>query len=623
MKVKSLMNGMKFNYIKAFLFCMCLTLSAPSPSFAQKQKKEKQKKEQTAKPKKQSNTKQRLIEFATEKVAKKGTLAYNAQREAARIAMDSIMRFTRTKDESEKHFGEYLQQDYVVKFADLLCAKFDNDPVFMDSVASGFYTIYGDAFLGEKRFAELKQLHPNFVDAYYTEALLFHTLAWAESSTSYNPEFLRKAKEQIDSAKLIVPNDPEPYMKWVRWQGKYDPEGITGEIDTLKMKIPNYPGYLEVARDFDRYSENDRRFLPSAKAIYKKAERDAMKPQDFSGYSLVCYRVGDIQKLKEDFEEGVAVANEGMARFPDYPYLLRMKLWNQGGMTTVPRIPSDEKKIMWDSLYVTSQAFKELPDSFQRLSNDYRWMAQASMETKHYSEAIKLFKQQLEAGVTDSIQYALALRNMVDCYTNLELYDDAEKAYFRFEGYKKEKSMEMTITDYQKLFLVYYYQGGDTLNMAPDRKNYFQKADSLLAIMGEVSPENIGYVNNTRLQIALQLAGLEGSDYSYPPVLEAANRLVKSMLAVSESEREPNDWYYMMRGMRYAMEHYIFADLKGEAWVCADEILGLPMSMELTGMSSSRAKEYDQHTSRAESVLGYNTYATPGKKLKKTWRPFR
>jgi tetratricopeptide (TPR) repeat protein len=348
-----------------------------------------------------------------------------------------------------------------------------------------------------------------------------------------------------------------------------------------------------------------------------------MKASDYSSNALICYRVGDIQKLKEDFEEGVQVANEGMARFPDYPYLLRMKLWNQGGMTTVPRIPSDEKKIMWDSLYVTSQAFKELPDSFQRLFNDYRWMALASMETKHYSEAIKLFKQQIEAGGTDSIQYALALRNMVDCYTNLELYDDAEKAYFRYEDYKKEMAMEMTIADYQKLFLVYYYQGGDTLSMAPDRINFLQKADSLLVIMGEISPENIGYVNNTRLRISLLLAGLEGKDYSYPPVFEAANRLVKSMLAVDESDREPNDWYYMICGMRYAMEYYIQTDLRGEAWVCADEILGLPMSKELKGLALARTKDYDQYTNRAKSLIDHTTYSTPGKKLKKSgWRPF-
>lgn len=638
MKGKSLMNRIKWNDITVFLFCMCLTVSAPS--FAQKQKKEKQQKEQTAKPKKQSNTKQRLIEFATEKVAKKGTLAYNAQREAARIAMDSIMRFTRTKDESEKHFGEYLQQDYVVKFADLLCAKFDNDPVFMDSVASGFYTIYGDAFLGEKRFAELKQMHPNFVDAYYTEALLFHTLAWAESSTSYNPEFLRKAKEQIDSAKLIVPNDPEPYMKWVRWQGKYDPEGIYTEIDTLKMRIPSFPGYLEIAREFALRADDDRMFLPSARKTFQKAEHDHMKLGDYQLYANICYRIGSSQKLKEDFQEGVAIANEGLSKFPKDPILLRFKLYNQSFLPTVPartidgaRVPqltADEKKEAWDSAYAASLAFDELPDTFKRTATDYRWMGQANMETKHYAEAVSYFKKQIEMGLTDSTQYATALLNIINCDRQLSEYDDAISTFAQLEKYKQEHGMEVDAMDYNEITHVYRLLLGDTLQSNEARLNAYVKMDSLCLIAAKVSPENSVTFESRILQymfnyLQIKLGKIDVTDEEFKRFAEGVIDAEKSYQATLDPFSIPHaNTLMLFWAYRQLLLHYYYTERTQsdydekmqKAYDITEIMLDMPLAMELTDLTKGQSDTYTEFMTLAEDVNG-SLRGTYGKKRRR------
>ncbi len=537
---------------------------------------------------------------------KKGSPEYNAQLRATIIAMDSVLKYSKTPS------------DILMRFADDLCEKFKNDPVVMDSIASSFFTFYSDIY-GERRFFDLKKRYPTFVDAYYTQGLLYHTLGWIENP-KFDPSLLKRAKEQIDSAKLLVPNSPDPYLKWIRWQGKYDPEGITGEIDTLKLRVPGFPAYLEVARDFERYSNTDRSFLPSAKSIYGKAERDFMTAQDYSNYSLVCFRVGDIQKKKEDFEEGVAVAEEGIKKFPHYPYMYRMKLWNQGGMTTAQGLTPEEKNEMYKNLYQTSLVFKEIPDTFARLSNDYRWMALGNMETKHYSEAVKFLKKQLELGVSDDRQHAIALRNLVDCYTKLELYHNAFSSFNEFENYLRSKSMNISISDYQRLFEVYGKQGADTLNITNDRLLFLAKADSVLNIMGQVSPEDIGYVNYNRLQVALTIAGVDGLQYSSPGILVASNRLVKSMLSIQEKERKPNDWYYLMRGMRYALEHYIYTDKNGEAWVVADEMLKLPK--QIAGMSQKRSEEYNQHIKRALQLMDSKAYSIPGKKLIRSWKPF-
>mgnify|MGYP006896750457 CR=1 FL=1 len=188
--------------------------------------------------------------FANMKVAKQGTTEYEAQRQAAVIALDSIIHITGINDLRKKRFGEKntIVVDQLLKFVDDVCEKFDNDPVLMDSVASAFFWLYGNEYYGYQRFSELKKKHPNFVDAYYTQASLLHQLAWLENP-KYNPEFLRKSKEQIDSAKIVIDRlvkekliepkqvasrSAEPYMNWVYMQGKYAPQTIGEELEALK-----------------------------------------------------------------------------------------------------------------------------------------------------------------------------------------------------------------------------------------------------------------------------------------------------------------------------------------------------------------------------------------------------
>lgn len=577
-----------------------------------------------------------LLSILDQKVAKAGTPEYKAQLQATVIAMDSIIKYAGNNELAVKYFGEVPSPDALMGFSDALCAKFKNDPVLMDSIASSFYTLYGNEIYGKRRFITLKRMYPKFVDAYYTEGLLYHTLAWRNGDgTTYDPTWLALAKAQIDSAKLIVPNSPDPYMLWITWQGKYNPDGVYAEIDTLKMNIPTFPGYLKVARQLALKGDEDVAFYMSARKCYAKAERDSMNLGDYQLYANMCYLLGERKtKKKEEFFESIDVADAGLVKFPNDPFLLRMKLYSSCALPTYDVIRSDGERIVqftkeevkerWNIAYDVTQQFLGLPDTINYTSKDYSCLAQANMETGHYSDAVKFLKQQIQLGSKDSIDHALALRNLLECYTELEFYDEAISAFDEFKAYKESKDMEITYYDYGRLMNVYRNVGADTLKSVSERIDCFQKMDSLLLIMGNLSPDRIGDINNQRLSVSLNLAALADSDYSYPMVLEAANRLVESMRAIEESEREPNDWYYLMRGMRYIMEHYIYSDNNGEAWVCADRILGMPLSMELVGMSSSRAKEYDQHTSRAETIVGMSTYSVPGKKLKKTgWTPFR
>lgn len=633
-------------YIHVLMMCLALMLSISAQ--AQKQKKQKEpKKEKVQKEKKQKESKQKeskkkdqFVSFADVKVAKKGTVEYNAQRQAAFQVMDSLLHHTRTNDESRKYFGRVYQENDLVRFADAICEKFDNDPVLMDSIAASFFGTYSNEFLGHKRFRAIKEMYPKYVDAYYTEMLMYHSLAWREAP-KFDPYYRQKAKEQIDSAKLIDPTSPDPYMRWARYEGKYNPDSIFTEIDTLKMRIPNYPGYLQIAIDFSLRSDDDRSFLPSARKMFQRAERESMNLGHYQMYSSICYRIGSSQKLKEDFQEGIDIAKEGLSKFPKDPQLLRYRLWNQGFLPTVPsrtidgeRVPqltAEEKQSAWDSAYVAALEFNEVPDTFKRTATDFRWMGQANMETKHFAEAIVFFKKQLEAGVTDSTQYVTALLNIINCNRQLSEYDDAISAFAHLEQYKHELDMELDATDYNSIVLVYRSLLRDTLRTNEERINAFEKMVPFCLAGARVSPENafvfenriLGDNNNILLYCQLKNGVIDVTDESFKMIVEEVINFEKDYQATLEPSSIPHDRLFsLMTGYRWLMNHYYFFDRSHPdyeakmrmAFDISKIMLDMPLYGELTELTDGQRRAYMDYWNEA------NEYYTNIKNEFKYWK---
>ena len=544
---------------------------------------------------------------------------YRAKRQATVLALDSIIKTTGRSN--------VITPDHLMSFLDEKCKEFDWDPVLMDSIASAMYNLYGNEVWGERRFIQLKQRYPTFVEAYYTEGLLFHTLAWLNSDgVSYKPEFLAKAKQQIDSAKIILPDSPEPYMKWVRWQGKYDPEGITAEIDTLKMRIPDYPGYLEVARDFAQKSDNDRSFLPSARKCYGKAEHDYMKLGDYQLYSTLCYRIGTSQKLKEDFLEGIEVATEGLTKFPNDPNLIRMKLWNSAYLPTVPartidgqRVPqltAEEKKERWDSAYAVSLQFIELPDSFTRTATDYRWLGQINMETKHFSDAVKYYKKQIKAGITDSTQYVTALLNIINADRQLSNYEDAITTFEELESYKKAHGMEVDASDYNAITHVYRIILGDTLETREYRMQAYERMDSLCLIGAKKSPDNSVVFEMRILQymfnyLQIKLDKIDVTDEKFKFFAEGVIDVEKKYQATLDPYSIPHaNTLMLFWAYRQLLLHYYYTDKSQSdynekmqiAYNLSETMLDMPLAMELTDLTKGQRDTYTEFMTLAEDI---------------------
>ena len=585
-------------------------------------------------------------DFANMKVAKPGTMEYETQRQSAVIALDSLIWIVGNPDRRKQVFGKSttIHADQLLKFVDEVCEKFNNDPVLMDSVASAFF-VSNDVY-GERRFYELKKLWPNFVDAYYTHASLYHQLAWLENP-KYNPDFLRKSKEQIDSAKIvidrlikekqiepkqIVAKSAEPYMNWVYMQGKYAPQTIGEELEALKAKHPRYPGYLKAARYFDRESARDGSLILSARECYGKAERDSMMAQDFINYAIICYMIGNRQKKQSDYEEGIQAASEGFKKYPTNYQLLRQKLYNQGGQTTAYGLSSSEKKQMWPKLYEVAMAFVQVPDSFERQFLDYKWIAKGNMETAHYAEAIDFYNRELMMSFSDSLERSSAMLGIVDCYNSMKDYEKALIAFYDYEDYKRRKKLAMEVNDYIKAGRSYEGLAADTSLLAPTRSLYYEKADSMYKVGGDVSPLNLLLMTRLRWSNAFKYAQLLHNDpknvngfVAMPVLVDASVRLTKvaqaqldSLKSLAPDQIESRDkydasiaeaYFRIQQGYYWLMEGVVYSDDKNSrepAFKYSEIILDLPGTYDIDGMESDMFPKYEQYRNRAKEI--YNKF---------------
>lgn len=559
-----------------------------------KAKKEKAKKGEKASPKVAVKT---TVSSKTSKKIKKNTPEYEAQMRASKIAMDSILKY-RIKD----------TPDDIMNFADIQCEKFGWDPVLMDSIAESFYTIYNNEVYGERRYSALKKMHPEYTEAYLSEARLFHSMAWYYENGDPNklkikPELLEKCKIKIDSAKILMPNSAEPYMLWVRLQAQYKHYNdtlsvatIDEELEALKKKLPDYPGYLDAARYYeDILAKKDKNFLLDAAEYYEKAgERNELSAAHWNNFAILVFQYYR-SFPKEDY--GINIANKGLEKFPNYPPLLRAKLWNLGRY---------EK---WDEVIKMSETFFEQTDTLQPSFNDYKYIAKAYENKKRYTEAIDAYNKELEM-VKDTTEIMNTLFDLVNCYNKTEQYGKAIENFSVFESLRNKLGRSMEYYHYNQLITAYLYQGSDTTFTDDDRILFFEKADSICQIAIKVDSEYTTMINDVRFWSIL-VGGLSrtkkypdfGEEFVIlPEFLEGAERLYKS--AEEIVDKKDDDYYFMMKGYYWAMQHYNFKNDKENAYLMSEKMLSIdmPTEFELKKLRKSRKAEYTDWSDKATMI---------------------
>ena len=539
--------------------------------------------------------------FANMKVAKQGTTEYEAQRQAAIEALDTVIYIAGNQDLRKKVFGEKttLVTDQLLKFVDDVCEKFKNDPVLMSAIAESFFTRYGNQIYGERRFDELKKMHPTFVDAYINEGRLWHALAYRpneEGKIVRDSAMLAKARVQFDSAKVVMPKNPEPYLVWMRLQAKYDDADADAEIEKLKKAIPGYPADLEAARYYNTIAQGDYNYLLlNALNHYEKVNVATLDPTNLAQYSLLCNRANG----KQYWERGLDLAKAGIKKDPNMITLYRFGLWNAG------------KAEKWDDAVEMGMQFFEKGDSIEKTTADYKWMATARLEREEYEDALQLLKREIEIPSITAKDKSDALGDMVDCYRRLGDLDEATRAFGQFESFRRANNLQMEAAHYQLLFNAYSDIVLDSAYAVSERQHAYEKYDSIVRLAIAASPNYTGMLSFNDMGRVLVYAQISSTGdnnewLQHPKIEEVAKYCIEVNKAyqstMNQFEIPVNDTYYLMFAYRYLLEFYVQTDRQEEAYRVSEIMLDMPMAIELTGLSESRVKDYTNYTSRAEQI---------------------
>lgn len=530
---------------------------------------------------------------------KKGSPEYNAQLRATIIAMDSVLKYSR------------VVPDILMRFADEQCAKFKNDPAVMDSIAEAFYRFYNNEIYGERRYAELKRLHPEYSEVYLNEARMFHSIAYKRDEHGVmkrDSANLTKARVLKDSAKIKMPNSPEPYLLWMRLQAKFDEKDADDEIEALKRNFPNYPADLEAARYYDFIAKGDYNYLlVNALNHYEKVDLNTMKNSDLAAFSLLCTRANSA----DIWEKGLSVAEFGINKFPDYPSLYRFALWNAGKI----------KK--WDDAERYGEMFLQLSDTIQKLSNDYKYLAMAKQEKKSYTDAIDFYRLQMSVpGISDD-DCAHALGDIIDCYRGLGNLENAKQAFVQYEKLRLSNGMSMEAAHYQKIFNIYSDVMNDTSNSVDIRKDAYINYDSIVRIAIKASPNYTGRLSQLDIQHVRVFSQFDPSwtedPRAHPKWGEVSLYMVEAnrnyIASITESEKTVNDSYFLMFAYRHLLDYYVYSDRKEDAYGLSEIMVEMPLAFELQGLSKTRMEDYIKNYSRAEEV--HKAYAIYGRKKRR------
>lgn len=497
--------------------------------------------------------------------------------------------------------------DELMKRADDECKRFRNDAVFMDSVAEAFYTVYNNEVFGDRRYEELRKVHPKYKgQSYLNQARIYHSMAWrdGENGWGYVEDFIKIANNYIDSAKLAMPKSPEPYLVKIRLQAPFKHYSLNNgspfynideELAEVKAKFPKSKPYLDIARYYEEVlAKKEKAMLLDAAEYYEKAgEHNELKAAHWNNFAILVYQYHN-SFAKEDY--GVEIANKGLERFPKYAPLYRAKLWNEGAYKKWNDVLDTDKKM--------AKYRKKLKPSYI----DYKYVAQAYENLKRYDDAIEAYSKELELIDSDT-EKMNTMFSLVSCYNRISQYDKAINLFAEFEALRKKVGKDIEYYHYNQLIRAYLYQGADTMQTKEARIHYFEKADSVCQLAAVASPEYITHINDVRFWTILvgglskvKYDGFNGDFTALPEFLEAAERLYKS--GEAKEKREDIDYYFIMKGYYWTMMHYLFLDDHDNTLQMADKMLStdMPLGMELPSLSESRKKEYSQWYEKAEEI---------------------
>lgn len=423
--------------------------------------------------------------------------AYIAQRIATITAMDSILK-------------NVNGTDALMRFADIKCREFENDPQLMRPIASLFATSSGLIDLSVKRYQEIKKLYPNDFESYsdYAATMFdFSIKVNPNSSLTRDPNWFNLAKAQIDSAKVALPNDIRPYTWWIARCTFYSYNDsmqnfINEEVEALRKKFPQNNADYEAAKilgnkkDYPLNMTNfehsyiddgeggfvDKWFFQAearrdslAQYYYDKADINTLTADVLTIVSNYYYESTEIKNITRAgrallYKKGLERAALGMKKFPDNDNFKYLQLWHAAELAryhylvansdSVKKMGGDRK---WDELDLCNSYATQALQAYENLkvpadSIDYKAVLYAAMAKQYsgkYEDAMELYRQGL-----NNMQY-VKLKNRAPLY-KAQYHDlDSLTAYQNMSDcYKSLNDYENAIVQMNAVFDLRKEHGG-------------------------------------------------------------------------------------------------------------------------------------------------------------------
>lgn len=427
---------------------------------------------------------------------KQKDIEYIARRNATIAAMDSLLK------------NAQVQRDILVKFADQKCKEFHKDPVLMSAIATSFAIYAGHEDIAVSRFQELIKSNPKNEQCYIDYANLLYSLALKQGTASIEADYVKRAKLQIDSAKVVAPKSLKPYQAWVGFRAPYVhisgvEEDVAQEIEAWNKRHPDSQAYLMAARifmdaDISKINNEDlkkgadqQRIINMAVGYFEKAGVENMRRTEILDLARQYYQSSIYTTDKVPvFEKGAAMACKGLSLSSEMSERERIitfgkyVLWN--GAQIASRDTTDLGRVWADSAAVMADAYCRYPSDMGW--QDCFYSALAYQEKERYEESIAMYRKALaSAGIVDNNQYFRigafpAMENIISCYQRLRDYASVIDERKKMISRKQEKSV-LSHRDLRNLVLDYNRIVRDDKSNAQDSILAYQGIDATCQVI--------------------------------------------------------------------------------------------------------------------------------------------